>query len=396
MIEWLPKENKLDNQQMSIIQKILTSTGNHFITGYPGTGKSVVLAWAALNASGNNSILTYTNALVNCIKTGILGAASAKKPNVQTIDSFIKSEVEQDVLFVDEAQDLSQKNHSLPTLAGRCKKIVFAADSEQSIYKETISLEEIKQYFDISSENVHHLDINYRMTKEMLDVVKVFFPYRTIKIESGRLNTDVEISRGITHRPTEGYRWIFEKAKSMFRPGRPAVVLFQFHLELIEFIKVVAPMEGARSTLMGLLHETLSALPDLLKDRQKWRETRAAWGEVNTKLSQLNIPIRFLGNGAGSLADADEQGLLYVMTCHSAKGLDFETVFVPDCERFEKEDSLVKNLFYVALTRARRNLFLLGSSSAQIHTKLTSCDFVRQVDVNVDALRQEEEDEDLF
>jgi superfamily I DNA/RNA helicase len=92
------------------------------------------------------------------------------------------------------------------------------------------------------------------------------------------------------------------------------------------------------------------------------------------------------------LREADEQGMLYVMTCHSAKGLDFETVFVPCCEEFDRGG----NLFYVALTRARRNLFLLGSAKAQIHAKLKDCDFVREVNVDVEELKREEEDDDLF
>lgn len=371
MIEWLPKENKLDNQQMSIIRKILTSNGNHFITGYPGTGKSVVLAWAALKASGVNSILTYTNALVECIRAGIQDADFFKKPKVGTIDAFVENETGgQDVLFIDEAQDLRTKTYQrgveiLPVLANRSQKVVFAADSEQSIYDNTISLDEIKQSFNVSSENVHHLDINYRMTKEMLDVVKVFFPRRTIKIESGRLNTDVKISKGLARSKEEGYEWIFEKSKTLSRPGRPSVVLFKKRAQIVAFINVVVPQ---------IIDEI--ELNDAL----------------NARLRQLNVPIRFLGNGVGSLSDADEQGMLYVMTCHSAKGLDFETVFVPDCEEFNRGG----NLFYVALTRARRNLFLLGDKTAQIHAKLVSCDFVRQVDVDVEALKKEEEDEDLF
>jgi superfamily I DNA/RNA helicase len=182
----------------------------------------------------------------------------------------------------------------------------------------------------------------------------------------------------------------------MFRPGRPAVVLFQHNLEVVEFIKDIVSTEGADNELIGLLNETLADLPDLMKDRNLWRETRKAWDEVNKALSRLNVPVRFLGKRVGSLADADGQGLLYVMTCHSAKGLDFETVFVPDCEGFEKVDPLVKNLFYVALTRARRNLFLLGSAKAQIHAKLKDCDFVRTVNVDVEELKREEEDDDLF
>ena len=57
--------------------------------------------------------------------------------------------------------------------------------------------------------------------------------------------------------------------------------------------------------------------------------------------------------------------LLYVGTIHSVKGLEFSTVYVygvntPAFHVLSSEDN--KNLFYVACTRAKDTLFIIGNS----------------------------------
>jgi len=55
------------------------------------------------------------------------------------------------------------------------------------------------------------------------------------------------------------------------------------------------------------------------------------------------------------------------MTYHSAKGLDFETVFLPflnDGQSFWwKDKEIDRRLFFVGVTRSRRNLFLSYSGA---------------------------------
>ena len=51
-----------------------------------------------------------------------------------------------------------------------------------------------------------------------------------------------------------------------------------------------------------------------------------------------------------------------VMTYHSAKGLQFETVFLPYIEKFSGNESDRKAL-YVAMTRTYRNLYVMYTSA---------------------------------
>jgi superfamily I DNA/RNA helicase len=48
-----------------------------------------------------------------------------------------------------------------------------------------------------------------------------------------------------------------------------------------------------------------------------------------------------------------------LMTYHSAKGLQFEAVFIPMCIGSDEKD---RNPLYVALTRSYRDLFILYSN----------------------------------
>ena len=80
---------------------------------------------------------------------------------------------------------------------------------------------------------------------------------------------------------------------------------------------------------------------------------------------------------AGDTQSGDPRNALQLMTVHSAKGLEFHTVFVTGLEEglFPHENSLSaadgleeeRRLMYVALTRARRRLYLTQSQSRTLH-----------------------------
>jgi DNA helicase-2/ATP-dependent DNA helicase PcrA len=83
---------------------------------------------------------------------------------------------------------------------------------------------------------------------------------------------------------------------------------------------------------------------------------------------------------AGDTQAADGRPALQLMTVHSAKGLEFHTVFVTGLEEglFPHENSLSeydgieeeRRLAYVAITRARRRLYLTHAQSRMLHGQL--------------------------
>jgi DNA helicase-2/ATP-dependent DNA helicase PcrA len=80
---------------------------------------------------------------------------------------------------------------------------------------------------------------------------------------------------------------------------------------------------------------------------------------------------------AGDTQAAEGRPALQLMTIHSAKGLEFHTVFVTGLEEglFPHENSLnemdgieeERRLMYVAVTRARRRLYLTLAQSRMLH-----------------------------
>src|SRR5213079_3141704 len=80
---------------------------------------------------------------------------------------------------------------------------------------------------------------------------------------------------------------------------------------------------------------------------------------------------------AGDTQAAEGRPALQLMSVHSAKGLEFHTVFVTGLEEglFPHENSLneadgveeERRLMYVAITRARRRLYLTHAQSRMLH-----------------------------
>ena len=112
--------------------------------------------------------------------------------------------------------------------------------------------------------------------------------------------------------------------------------------------------------------------------------------DLNRHLNHHNIPIMFIGSGAGSLEQADNTNKIIIMTYHSAKGLDFDAVCLPlitvDMNKTTNENALI----LVALSRAKRDLLIS-------YTNHMYDGFKRfLIDVEPKVIREENEGEVIF
>jgi DNA helicase-2/ATP-dependent DNA helicase PcrA len=84
------------------------------------------------------------------------------------------------------------------------------------------------------------------------------------------------------------------------------------------------------------------------------------------------------------LEEDEDQGKINLMTIHAAKGLEFEVVFIAGCddgvipharsiEEGEGNIEEERRLFYVAITRAKRKLFLTTTKSRRKATGVVEC-----------------------
>ncbi len=96
-----------------------------------------------------------------------------------------------------------------------------------------------------------------------------------------------------------------------------------------------------------------------------------------TRLDPLSAFLAHAALEAGDTQAAEGRPALQLMTVHAAKGLEFDTVFITGLEEglFPHENSLTeaggpeeeRRLMYVAITRARRRLYLTLAQTRMLH-----------------------------
>ena len=109
---------------------------------------------------------------------------------------------------------------------------------------------------------------------------------------------------------------------------------------------------------------------------------------MNTYLKANGVKIQYVGNGYGSFSENDRRIIL--MTYHSAKGLDFDNVFIPFANNnlyISPDEGMAKTLFMVAMTRARKNLYIsyYGYPSDYLDAFSSNCS---HIDISTSAASQ--------
>ena len=162
-------------------------------------------------------------------------------------------------------------------------------------------------------------------------------------------------------------------------------------------------------------------LVNLILDMAKYREYLQQSDEkdfrsrIETVDEFLSACAQFDGQQAGGVAEflqdlalysdadelADREGAVTLLTCHSAKGLEFDTVFLIGLEEgllphvtaeSDREVEEERRLCYVAMTRARKKLTLTAAQSRMMHGAREDravSRFVREIGGQLERLRKE-------
>lgn len=345
----VPKR-KLDEDQRSFLQKCGGLKGDHvWLRGFAGTGKTVLLVQfvkevLALEPDARVCIVVFTHALKDLIATGLEGLEG--RVPVQTYHQFLRHNERYDLVVIDEIQDIpTDKLNGIRQLAGR---VVSAGDTDQSIYDNCSTADQIAS---ILQPRPHLLSVTHRLTKKILDIARTILPTSKLEtVSTGRMQ-EVQVALAEADSGDEEMEWVWNQSRRDAEPGDPAAVLLPSHRIVQDFISRVCRLEGTE--------------PPDFPERERYGGKD--YGPVNEWLAGNGISLRYLGSGYGDLRESDEQALTYVMTYHSAKGLDFETVFLPflnDGQSFWwKDKDIDRRLFFVGVTRSRRYLFLSYSSA---------------------------------
>lgn len=363
-MSWIIPENKLDEQQRDFVDNVDINQRNVWIKGFPGSGKSVLLAYTIKKIKRNNPnasviMVVFTHSLITMFEAAF--KEMGVSVNVITYFDFMKSTRRYDYILSDEVQDLTPS--VLREMNNRGSHVVVAGDEHQSIYEtaprtneETVSPSQINS---LLNSREFSLNIIHRLTRSIIDAVNKFLPDMNIfsaRRDMSKQSTQVRICNA--EDSSEEVKYILKEGKEAVNNGYTVGVLIPTGKAIIAFVNRVLRQEG----------------------KPEWTESTNRWGaidfaDLNSHLRRHNVPMQYVGNGTGDFKEDSRK--ISVMTYHSAKGLDFDNVFIPNLNRsffITYNEQRSKTLFMVAMTRSRNNLYLTYSGSKHEYLSKFSSD----------------------
>lgn len=316
-VDW-DKVNNDDEESRAINS---TMDKHLIVTGCAGSGKSIVALYKAKaiqDAGHSYCVIVFNKTLKDYMSAGFVDLKLTGK--VYTRGEWEKLQRPKvDYIIVDEVQDFSIEEIRNMRLAAKKYMFMFG-DSNQSIYQSlrpTTTIEELCKEFDIVSPLI--LNNCYRLPKSVAPLL----PY---------VLKDVEYVEG---------RYKNENANT------PYIIQAESYNEQLRMIQHDIIKKGNLKEVGILLPSNDMVL------------------QVASELvvNGMEVEIRYRGEDVEKSKQFDTLNFNNtapkLMTYHSAKGLQFETVIIPLCPSFRNISELKR--LYVALTRTYRNLYILYS-----------------------------------
>lgn len=366
-MQWHIPFNALSPRQRDVLSAITQDSQRiHWIRGCAGTGKTLVMTHlierlASVDPIGSMCFITYTNALVDLVETGV-NSNLAARVNVITHTKFLEEGRAYKYVFLDEVQDIPPEH--LAKIRARAERLFVAGDPDQRIYANRSSDRDISA---MVTGRVFELQEVYRLTPEIRALAEKLMPETSlVAAESAKDGESFPPQIHELDSEAEEAAWVWETALACASPGKPSVVLIPSHDDIHRFAICLAQHLGA-------------PIPPKPKRR---RYRHHDYEPFNTFWEERTLPVAYLGGGHGSLYASDEEPFVYLMTYHSSKGLDFENVFLPGLDDTREivrgtsattDPELEARLLFVAVTRSRRRLFV-SHISAEPHWRLADLD----------------------
>lgn len=348
---WMIREDQLDPDQREFINVESKKSGNIWVKGFAGSGKSVLLIHSLKNVlqkepNARIAVVVYTHSLIDMFKTGMKELNIPSSIPVMTYIEFCdKNSQNFDYIFCDEVQDLPSR--VLYAMNNRSRKVIVAGDSNQSIYDTDPRWNEPvvnpSQVGDIINARAFSLNMIHRLTRSIIAAVQKLLPSMNIwGAKRDLTKQDVNIRLCEASSETEEVKYIYQEAQKGANVGDTSVIL----LPTLNMISKFA-------------NQVLSANSKPQWNEKKNNYGKPDFGDLNRHFKNNGIKIQFIGSGYGSLSDAERNKEAILMSYHSSKGLDFDNVFLPYLNNsFYLHPSYANTLFMVAMTRSRKNLYL--------------------------------------
>ena len=354
-MKWMISEDRLGSDQREVIDEIgKISSKPIWIQGYAGSGKSVLLLhslkdYLAKKPDANVCVVVFTRALVDLLSTGLrqipfLQGKSIPVFTIYQLKSRLDGASRYDAIFCDEIQDLpigfiSQMKQS-------CTHLIIAGDAAQSIYSSVptfnIAPASSKEITTIIQPVEKKLGVIYRLNKSVILMLRnVFSEMLGERPVIGDIDTEIKLFKSPTADAEIKYCWTEAKETNQLRTSDVIAVLINGQEQIVQFVNHILGLEN-KPKWTPVKH-------------QKYTQ-RYDFGSMNSHLQSQGVPIMYIGNEYGSLEEADRLNKIVITTYHSAKGLDFDYVYLPMVNNSMSIHSNVNALLLVALSRSKSGL----------------------------------------
>ena len=340
----LPTDAELTGDQRAAIN----DTNAIALSGGPGTGKSIVSIYRHINNYKLNLrksiLLTFTKSLRFYLANSVKSEANKAENNEEKqriLNAFNKVDKANswhgsvyDEIIIDEAQDLPENQQgdwakgNINYIKQFAKRISYGADNNQIIWpKKATNEERLSEIF--PNNNHHFLEENFRNTYEILNFARNLFTDFTIAYETLEMLDENE---------KHGPKPILKIVKNEEEQNEAIIKIINDFPEETHSIAILVPL------VTPALHieRVVSYFHNLLKNK--------------------GVVCSFYENEKHMFKEIER---VHISSFKSAKGLEFDTIIIPDFHFFDKN---IEKLFvveeedyYVAMTRAKSNLFLLSN-----------------------------------
>lgn len=371
MSNWMIPYERLDTAQKSFVDNY--TAGNSWLVGYAGSGKSILLVHllkrlkdeSDKNRRGQSfAVVVFTRALGDLFKTGFSELGITGVP-IMTQFELRKNNNHYDYIFCDEIQDLSEETLSL--IRSRARHVIAAGDTNQSIFSKDLMTKTYTVQGDrpvmVLSASKKELNIIYRLTQSIIEAVKRLMPNMsrnwTAKEDLTKVDVQIELRKAIS--TEKECSFVYEDAKNCCSKKERTAILMPRHEQILFFVNKVLANQGKRPWMV---------------ETDDWG--KPLYSSMNRHLEREGIPIMYIGNSYGSLADAQRQDKIILMTYSSSKGLDFENVYMPFAVQglfITQDAALDRTTFMVAMTRSSHYLTIsyTGTPSAYVKAFEDNC-----------------------